>query len=78
MTQLEWRDIFGDNLASILEEKGMTQVRLSRLSEVSTSAISDYISKRSTPSLFAVINMADALGIDLNEFIYFDEQVHDY
>ena len=75
MTQLDWKDVFGDNLASILQEKGFTQLRLSRDSGVSTAMISDYINKRSVPGLFAAINIAYALDMSLDELVNFDEPI---
>ena len=75
MKQSEWKNIFGDNLASILQEQNMTQSQLSKKSGVSTAMISDYINKRSIPGLMAAINMAHALDVDLTEFAYFDELI---
>ena len=45
MSQQEWLDIFGDNLLSILEEEGISQKELSRLTGLSESTISRYINK---------------------------------
>ena len=75
MTLEEWKDIFGDNLASILDEREMTQSRLARLSGVSTAMISDYINKRSVPGLMAAINMAYALDVRLEELVDFEEPI---
>ena len=75
MTLEEWKDIFGDNLSSILEERKMTQSRLARLSGVSTAMISDYINKRSVPGLMAAINMAYALNVRLEELVDFEEPI---
>ena len=75
MTQTDWKDVFGDNLSSILREKGFTQLRLSRDSGVSTAMISDYINKRSVPGLFAAINIAYALDMSLDELVDFDEPI---
>jgi transcriptional regulator with XRE-family HTH domain len=73
MTQSEWKDIFGDNLISILRQKGISQARLSRDSGVSTGMISDYINKRSVPGLFAAINIAYALDMSIDELVDFEE-----
>ena len=75
MTQEEWKDIFGANLATILQEQGMTQNELAKATGLSSSRISDYIHGYSAPSIFAVINMAYALGISISEFIDFDESI---
>lgn len=75
MTETEWKDIFGDNLASHLKDRGWTQLKLSKYTGISTTVINDYINKRKAPSVFAIINMADALDIDIGDFIYFDETI---
>ena len=75
MTQNEWREIFKDNLSSILREKKMTQAELAKDAGLSTSRVSEYINGYATPTIFAVINMAYALDVDVGEFIDFGESV---
>lgn len=75
MTQDEWREIFGRNLSDILEETGMSQNELSKITGLSKSRISDYVNGCSTPSVFAIINMAYALELDISEFIDFEETI---
>lgn len=75
MTQTEWKEIFGRNLDSILEEKEMTQCQLASDAGLSISRISDYIRGNAAPTVFAIINMAYALDIDVGEFIDFDEPI---
>lgn len=75
MTREEWKNIFGDNLNSILQERGMSQRQLSIDSGVSQAMISDYINKRQIPGLQAAINMAYALDIDVSDLIDFDERI---
>ena len=75
MTQTEWRRIFANNLLVILREKGMSQAQLARDSGLSVSRISDYINMNATPTIFAIINMAYALDIDVNELVDFDDRI---
>ena len=75
MTQTEWRRIFSNNLVDILREKGMSQAQLARDSGLSVSRISDYINMNATPTIFAIINMAYALDLDVNELIDFDDRI---
>lgn len=75
MTQSQWRNVFGDNLADILRDKGMSQAQLARDSGLSVSRISDYINKFSTPTIFALINIAYALDMELSELADFDERI---
>lgn len=75
MTQKEWKNIFGDNLVSILQERDMSQSQLSKKSGVSAAMISDYVNKRSMPGLMAAINMAYALDVDLKDLVDFDDSI---
>ena len=75
MTQTEWKEIFGDNLVTILREKNMSQAQLAKKAGLSTSRVSDYINGNSTPTIFAIINMAYALEMDIGEFVDFEEYI---
>lgn len=75
MTQSEWREIFGNNLKSILEERGMSQRDLANDTRLSTSRINEYIKGYTTPNIFAIINMAYALDIDIDEFVNFEDTI---
>ena len=59
--QQEWLNIFGDNLASILEEERMSQRELARLTGLNESTISRYINKLQMPTVSAIINISFAL-----------------
>ena len=75
MTQGMWKNIFGDNLASLLDEKGMSQRQLAIDSKVSPGMISDYINKFASPNIFTIINMAYALDVDVDELIDFGDRI---
>ena len=75
MTQLEWRNIFANNLIGILEERGMSQAQLARDASLSVSRISDYINMNATPTIFAIINMAYALDMEVDELVDFDKRI---
>jgi transcriptional regulator with XRE-family HTH domain len=53
----------------------MSQAQLARDSGLSVSRISDYINKFSTPTIFALINIAYALDMELSELADFDERI---
>jgi transcriptional regulator with XRE-family HTH domain len=76
MKTSEWREIFGNNLASILQEKKMSQAQLAKDSGVSTGMISDYINKRAMPGLVPIINIAYALDMEVSELIDFGDRVN--
>ena len=69
MSQQEWLDIFGDNLASILEEERISQKELSRLTGLSESTISRYINKLQMPNVRAIINISYALNWSLEDML---------
>ena len=73
MSESEWLDIFGDNLANLLDEANMTQQELAEAADSSKGSISSYINKRKMPSIRAVLNISKALDIDVGELIDFGE-----
>lgn len=75
MTQAEWRNIFAHNLKVILQCNGMTQTQLARDTGLSVSRISDYINGKATPTIFAIINMAYALDISIDELVDFSDRI---
>lgn len=75
MKQFEWKKIFSKNLICLLEERGMSQAQLARDSGVSNAMISDYVNERSVPGLFAVINIAYALDVNINDLVDYDERI---
>ena len=75
MTELEWLEIFSTNLRELLEERGFTQRDLAIASRLSDSAISDYIHGQKIPGLRAIINIAYALQISIDELIDFGDVI---
>ena len=75
MTINEWKDTCGDNLASLLRERRMTQTELAAESGLSPSVINEYVRKRHVPSLQAVINMSYALDVTVDDLIDFEEPI---
>lgn len=73
MTELEWLEIFSTNLRELLEERGFTQRDLAIASRLSDSTISDYIHGQKIPGLRAIINIAYALKISIDELIDFGD-----
>ena len=71
MTEAEWLDLFGSNLVFYLNQSDMTQRDLALRTGLSEAAISNYINKLRFPTTKAVINIANALGIGVDELIDF-------
>lgn len=77
MTRGEWKDVFGDNLFYILQDKGMSQNDLAKATGISPGMISDYINKFTAPSLFALINIAYVLDVDIDELVDAGDRIID-
>ena len=69
MGQQEWLNIFGDNLASILEEERISQRELARLTGLNESTISRYINKLQMPTVRAIINISFALDWQFEDML---------
>jgi transcriptional regulator with XRE-family HTH domain len=75
MTELEWLDIFGDNLLSLLRETKMTRRELADEIGVSEAMISYYINKRKIPSFKILLKMAYVFNVSLDELADFGEVI---
>lgn len=75
MSEMEWLDIFADNLVDLLKETRMTQQDLAEESGLSKAAISAYIHKRRIPTIRAIVNIGYALNCDFNDLIDFGDQI---
>ena len=75
MTEIEWLDIFGDNLRDILLDVGMTQSELADELGIDKSLVSRYVNKQYIPNLKTIINIAYILNCDVSELIDFGEPI---
>jgi transcriptional regulator with XRE-family HTH domain len=75
MTEVEWINIFGDNLADMLHDANMTQQELADATGLSKATINAYIHKRKAPGLKAIINIAYVLNCSVDELIDFEEMI---
>lgn len=75
MTEFEWLDIFGDNLVYMLREARMSQRELADLANLTESSISNYIHKKRMPTVKALINIAEALDVTLDELMFFGDTI---
>lgn len=60
-------------LREIRKQKGLTQVKLSKASNVDRVCIAKYETGRSTPSLKTAEKLANALGVKVDELISHEE-----
>lgn len=75
LTEVEWLDIFAGNLISLMRDARMTQRELADASGVSEATISKYVNKQQMPNVKAVVNIAYALNVDLEELVPADEMI---
>ena len=75
MGEAEWLDNFGDNLSLILADYGVSQAELAEMSGLSEPTISSYVNKRRMPGVKAILNIAYALSIDINELVDFGSMI---
>ena len=73
MNELDFIDIFADNLRDMLEEVGISQQELANEIGVSRGTISKYLNKQAMPSLKNFMNICYALDCDPQDlFIPYD------
>ena len=63
MTQMEREATTADRLREAMEEKNMKQIDLARATGIAHSTISRYLSGAVEPRQYAMIMLADALGV---------------
>ena len=69
MTQDEWKFSFGENLYSTLKDRNISQKELAKMCDISQGMISDYINGFRAPNIFAIINIAYVLDVDIDELV---------
>jgi transcriptional regulator with XRE-family HTH domain len=75
MSEVEWLNIFGDNLREILEDYRITQRELADMAGLSEATISKYICKTQMPGIKAIINISEALNMSIDDLIFFGETI---
>lgn len=76
MSEVEWMDIFGDNLRNILKEQNMSRRELAQVLGISEATVSRYINKKQMPTMEVIVNMAYELSISVDELIDFGDRVY--
>lgn len=75
MTELQWLEIFGDNLKDILDGAGYTQRDLADDTGLSEATISKYINKQQMPGVKALISIAYVLDCSLDDLMDFGSRI---
>lgn len=69
ISELEFIDIFGDNLRDLMREVGITQRELAREAGLSESVVSDYLNKRKMIGVRALINICIVLDCEITDIL---------
>ena len=75
MTEVEWLEVFGDNLYEMILESGYTQNELADKAGLSQAAISGYINNRKMPGIKAIVNLSYALDCRIDDLIDFGDMI---
>lgn len=69
MSEVEFIDIFGDNLRDLMDECGYSQRELAKETGISNVTISRYIKKERMPTAKSLVNLAFALECNLDDLV---------
>ena len=69
ISEIEFIDIFADNLRSLMEEVGITQSELADESGLTRATINRYLKKQRMPDLRALINICYILECEVTDLI---------
>lgn len=75
MSEMQWLKIFADNLVYILNQNRMSQNELARLTGIDQGSISRYANAQQMPGPRALVNIALALGLTVDELVNFDDMI---
>ncbi len=67
MNDTNFFSIFSENLRELRKKRKLSQEKLAEMTDMSTTIISDYENARKKPNIIAAKNIADALGVTLDE-----------
>ena len=75
MTEMEWLDIFADNLYEMLCNANMSQKELADRTGMSEASISAYLNGRKLPGLKAIVNIAMVLDCSVGDLVDFGDMI---
>lgn len=76
MSEMEWLQIFAQNLLYHMQSRGMSQRDLAERTDLTQASISRYASAQQMPGIKAVVNMANALGCSTDDLIDFGSMIY--
>ena len=75
MSEVEWMEIFSENLQEIMQERGYSQKRLADESGLDQGTISRYLNHKQMPSVRAIVNIVWCLGCNYEELMDFGDMI---
>lgn len=75
MSEMQWLRMFAQNLVYLMDKKRMSQNELSRLTGIDQGSISRYMNAAQMPGVRAVVNMALALDLTVDDLVNFDTMI---
>lgn len=69
MSEIEFIDIFSDNLRELMLEHNITQMELADEILVNRSTITRYLNKSTMPSIKALINLSIVFNCDIEDLV---------
>lgn len=75
MSEMEWLQIFGDNLQCIMDECCVTQHQLAEMTGLSQGTISKYVNKIQMPTVRALLAISYALDESLDDLMDFGDWI---
>ena len=75
MGEAEWLNHFGEILSEYLADYRITQAQLAEMTGLSEPTISSYINCRRMPGVKAILNIAYALNVSLDELIDYGQMI---
>ena len=69
ISEIEFIDIFADNLREIMEEVGVTQAELADESGLNRATINRYLNKQRMPDLRSLINICYILECEVTDLV---------
>lgn len=75
MSKIEWMEMFGDNLKSLLDEKRISQQGFAQELGISESTVSNYILGKRMPDVRMILKISYILDCDLYDLIDFGEMI---
>lgn len=76
MSELDFIDIFADNLRDLMKEVGISQQELANETGLAKGTISKYLHKQIMPSLKAFMNICYALNCEPQDLFIPYELIH--